>query len=846
MPSEDASISSILETDDTITNNQDGEDDDIECNLIFHGAAASSSSHSLLYLKQKDVLVYASHGIVNLATKTLTSSNSSAMRDVHQTLRTNSSISNKDSSNSNVITCLTQVQDYNSTTSTATYSEEDTSSNTIVTNDIVCGFSNGACNLWWWQTNTNAFVEDIIDTNTNTTNSNTDSKTLPTYSVTDIAAMKHIPILTTTATTNNTTIAEEPSFYKNSSSSLVLVVTASCTGVRLYSRYANSETFDTTANNNNWVMQQPPLLTCANSSVATVLLQRHDTLLLLFTGSAIPRANRIRVFSIEPKNEFTVTTLCTPLWEVTYHGHLLGHQDWITCMDWTTMNPNNTSNTTANQKSYLLATGSQDAKIRLWKFLHYTARDGSTSSTSTTTAADNNNSNNTLYDEGLVVVGEDDDSDFLLDEQQPYEEDEEARLILQHSPSNISKTAVTLEAILVGHEDTVTSVSWQQSKRSSNVLLSSSMDCSILLWSLEEDDSEKSNNSTKPTSSCWIPHARIGVAGGILGASIGSSLLGFVDAIWLGDTTIVGHGYGGTLYFWSCYDEEQTHGRKPNQQQHWKAQPPLTGHFRPVNDLSWEPTNGEFLLTVSSDQTCRLIAPIPKSTLPTTSTCIESGSNCYWREVGRPQVHGYDIHSVSCIGIGEEPFGRFISGSSEKQLRAFDAPCATIRLLDQICNPSKENYKGEVLTSRLKGRAEKSFLPSLGLTNKAVGEDDDEIKGEYYSHNNEEDFITTPHEEKDSSVLITSATVEDILPRERELGMSTLWPEAKQLFGHPSDLICIASTSSCKNNIGRGARNKPMVIIASSCKARNSEQASIRLWNVSRGSCLGTLKVTAQ
>jgi hypothetical protein len=38
--------------------------------------------------------------------------------------------------------------------------------------------------------------------------------------------------------------------------------------------------------------------------------------------------------------------------------------------------------------------------------------------------------------------------------------------------------------------------------------------------------------------------------------------------------------------------------------------------------------------------------------------------------------------------------------------------------------------------------------------------------------------------------------------------------------------------------------DRSMVIVASSCKARNPEQASIRLWNVSCGSYLGTLKVT--
>ena len=35
---------------------------------------------------------------------------------------------------------------------------------------------------------------------------------------------------------------------------------------------------------------------------------------------------------------------------------------------------------------------------------------------------------------------------------------------------------------------------------------------------------------------------------------------------------------------------------------------PLSGHFGPVTDLSWDP-QGNFLVSVSSDQTCRLHGP---------------------------------------------------------------------------------------------------------------------------------------------------------------------------------------------------------------------------------------------
>ena len=41
----------------------------------------------------------------------------------------------------------------------------------------------------------------------------------------------------------------------------------------------------------------------------------------------------------------------------------------------------------------------------------------------------------------------------------------------------------------------------------------------------------------------------------------------------------------------------------------WQPLPAPSGHFGPVQDLSWEPDGGKFLLSVSSDQTTRLHAP---------------------------------------------------------------------------------------------------------------------------------------------------------------------------------------------------------------------------------------------
>ena len=41
----------------------------------------------------------------------------------------------------------------------------------------------------------------------------------------------------------------------------------------------------------------------------------------------------------------------------------------------------------------------------------------------------------------------------------------------------------------------------------------------------------------------------------------------------------------------------------------WEPLPAPSGHFGPVQDISWEPQGGRFLVSVSSDQTARLLAP---------------------------------------------------------------------------------------------------------------------------------------------------------------------------------------------------------------------------------------------
>jgi elongator complex protein 2 len=42
-----------------------------------------------------------------------------------------------------------------------------------------------------------------------------------------------------------------------------------------------------------------------------------------------------------------------------------------------------------------------------------------------------------------------------------------------------------------------------------------------------------------------------------------------------------------------------------------------------------------------------------------------------WHEIGRPQIHGYEMKCLTFVGTNQQ---RFVSGADEKILRIFDAP----------------------------------------------------------------------------------------------------------------------------------------------------------------------------
>jgi elongator complex protein 2 len=684
----------------------------VQTELLHHGAAASSKSHTVIWIHAEEsnddasFIVYSSHGILNVVSKCLVPSNqrnqTQPVWSVTKTLR--SKIFSSSDSN-RVITALTAVRDFQ---------------NKVI--GISCGFSDGTINYWSHpQFSKETWTETLIQEQSNVHCS----------PITDIDGIM---------------------FRDNQ----ILVVTGTSVGVTLH--YWS----DAAINNETSKYQAKKLASFATNSVKLQSFSTDHAILLV--GTASPRHNKIHVYWMSSQSN-------------TYAGYLIGHEDWISDFAWST-----------GEQNSMLASASQDARIRLWEF-KTTVQESCEESfpNATTTSSD-----------GIVstIANEEYDDEEKELEILPDEDDEgEARLEILHSHG---LTRVTLEALLYGHEEPVTSVVWhpkpQDVYRQDRVLLSSSMDRTLLIWACFD-------------GGVWTPLSRVGAAGGILGGSVGSTLLGFlgvaVDPVH--GKSLLGHAYGGALHVWTLEEPHVSIDRTSMSteeialQSRWRATPCITGHFGPILDCCWETDKGEYLLTVSKDQTCRLWGPVSNT----------AGTDV-WLELARPQVHGYDLSAVTSIS---SPSHRhiMITGADEKEIRVFDAPMNTLRVLEATKNLSTstlDNYHQ---------RVERAYIPSLGLSNKASASD---------GANEDTEHLM---EEYDGCHL----------PLERDLGAVSLWPEIAKLYGHNTELFCL--TSTCAARSGIYDNDGTPILVASSSKARDAQDASIRLWDIESGKCVQVL-----
>eukprot|EP00761_Pharyngomonas_kirbyi_P001902 gb/GECH01001906.1/.p1 GENE.gb/GECH01001906.1/~~gb/GECH01001906.1/.p1 ORF type:complete len:809 (+),score=191.80 gb/GECH01001906.1/:1-2427(+) len=311
---------------------------------------------------------------------------------------------------------------------------------------------------------------------------------------------------------------------------------------------------------------------------------------------------------------------------------LEGHQDWIRDLAFTT----------CDDGSVLLASASQDVRVRLWKFgIRGDTGKGESSALLKNTSllmADSDGSMS-LSQKGHIINVDDD------------------------------QWRVELEALLTGHEEWVYSVSWHPPIRNGSdgkyhqpmKLLTASMDRTMMIWEPFEEE-----------GGIWISEVTVGEFGGLSGLF---GQLGFFGASFSNDgQQILAHSYNGSFHCW-----------KKDENEEWKPQVTSAGHTDSVQDLDWDPEGG-YLVSTSFDQTTRLFAPWKDS------------PHKGWYEIARPQIHGYDL---TCLALLRGRKHAFASGADEKVLRVFEAPESFLETLFNIsgilCEDAGERPLGAVV-----------------------------------------------------------------------------------------------------------------------------------------------------
>ena len=369
----------------------------------------------------------------------------------------------------------------------------------------------------------------------------------------------------------------------------------------------------------------------------------------------------------------------------------------------------------------------------------------------------------------------------------------------------------------------------------------------------------------------WEPVERVG-------SGVGGASLGMFGVVISSDArTLLSHGFQGALHVWrrdrsvgggdggppdaalvlrtaAEFDLLAAPGLRAAPLAPWRAAPAPGGHFRAVHDLSWAPS-GQYLLSAGADCTTRVWAPVK-------APGGEAGIQ--WHEIGRPQIHGYEVNAVCAAGRAH----RFASGADEKVLRVFDAPRLFLEVLRTTSGPAllASGY-GAVDDGDFGGggdtpgageeRAAFAYVPELGLTNKAVRAAvgskaaADALRDRFHLDGSDE---TQRSRVTDARAPAPAATSEGGVvpaaefrggavppcafapPLEEELVQYGRWPEADKMHGHAAELQCAAASS-----LGH--------LVASACAARAQEAAAVLVWDAR--SCrllqrLGGHKLTVQ
>lgn len=339
---------------------------------------------------------------------------------------------------------------------------------------------------------------------------------------------------------------------------------------------------------------------------------------------------------------------------------IAGHSDWVRSLDFCRVQE-------AQSSSLMLATGSQDGSVRLWRV------EKSTSSTSV----------NTIPSKDL------DEFERLAIQIEGNNEEETIATKAQMFQCDNARWNVSLDALLSGHEHWITGTRWAplDGDRQPAAILSSSSDNSVIMWVPSSGIQEAMSSTRLPTfaeahrntkrqaerveeQDVWVSVQRFGELG-----SVGSAANGMYGALW--DPTMsggnkrqaaLGHGYGGAIHLWSRQD-------KNGQLDSWKSQSGLGGHFAPSTCVRWDPS-GQYFITGGLDKTTRLHG------------CYKEEQGQSWHEVARPQTHGFEITSLAWLTKLA-----FASAGDEKIIRVLEAPTGFVKTIQSLSELETTNGK---------------------------------------------------------------------------------------------------------------------------------------------------------
>lgn len=230
---------------------------------------------------------------------------------------------------------------------------------------------------------------------------------------------------------------------------------------------------------------------------------------------------------------------------------------------------------------------------------------------------------------------------------------------------------VSLETVIVGHEDKIYCVKWIKScsNKENEILqlLSTSIDRSAIVW--EQPDDVNSN--------VWLEKHRFG--------EISGNNLGFLSGeVSPNGVHLIINSYNGALHAW-----------KRDEFERWQRDVVIGGHSGEINGLAWSP-DGSYLISGASDCSTRIHC--------------EWARTGTWHEVTRAQVHGYEVNCLAPLSST-----LFASGADEKVIRVFQA---TKYFLQCYHNVSGQSLK--VNASEETDLPDFATIPLLGLSNKAV------------------------------------------------------------------------------------------------------------------------------